>query len=153
MLLGGGGGHQARTSSLTFPLLLDLRQHILAGNDLWQLINSSEYKSLSKAVLTNLHFSSSHTGNFLIILTREMFKENATNSSEIYGQCFPNRCTNLHQTVISFSSMNSLLPHRCTCSTGCPDTWASPTFSFTQPSLLILSLEKGKFSIACQHTQ
>lgn len=76
--------------------------HILTRNDLWQLINSSEYKPLSKEVLTNLYFSSSHTGNFLIILTREMFKENATNSSEICGQCFPNKCTNVHQTAISF---------------------------------------------------
>lgn len=85
-----------------FHYYLISRQHILTGNDLWQLINSSEYKPLSKEVLTNLHFSSSHISNFLIILTREMFKENSTNSSEIYGQCFPNKCTNIHQTAISF---------------------------------------------------
>lgn len=32
--------------------------HILTRNYLWQLINSSEYKPLSKEVLTNLYFSS-----------------------------------------------------------------------------------------------
>lgn len=52
---------------------LVLQQHVLAGNDLWQLINSSEYKPISEEVLTNFHFSSSHTSNFLITLTREMF--------------------------------------------------------------------------------
>ena len=31
-----------------------------------------------------------------------MVKENATNSSEIHGQCFANECTNVHQAAISF---------------------------------------------------
>lgn len=98
-----------------------------------------------------MHFSSSHTNNFLIILTREMFKENATNSSEIYVQCFPNKCTSVHQTAISFQQHEfSFTP------AGHLQHWVLRHLGFpppfTQSPLLTLSLEKKRLSIACQNT-
>lgn len=120
----------------------------LTRNDLWQLINSPEYKQLSKEVLTNLHFSSSHTSNFLIILTREIFKENATNSSEIYGQCFPNAPTYIKQLFL-VSNMNFLSPQQVHLQHWVPRHLGFPP-PFTQPPLLTLSLEERRLSIACQ---
>lgn len=120
----------------------------LTRNDLWQLINSPEYKPLSKEVLTNLHFLSSHTSNFLIILTREIFKENATNSSEIYGQCFPNKCSNIHQTALSCQQYEFPFTPQVYLQHWVPrHLGPSP---FTQPPLLSLSLEDRRLSIACQ---
>lgn len=98
-----------------------------------------------------MHFLSSHTGNFLIILTREMFKENATNSSEIYGQCFPNKCTNVHQKAISFQQYEfPLTPAGAPAALGAQSPGLSPSIH-SIPTFDPL-LTKDKALNACQHT-
>lgn len=94
--------------------------------------------SVVKGGINKLALLSSHTGNFLIILTREMFKENTTNSSEIYGRCFQ---VSAHGKQLCVSATSS--PWEAHCGTG-----VTPGLPTQAAPLLTLSIEK-RGSLLC----
>lgn len=99
----------------------------LTRNDLWQLINSPEYKPLSKEVLTNLHFFWVPTQAIFSSFWQEKYLRKMQQTVlRSMGNVFQISAPTYIKQLFLVSNMNFLSPHRCTCNTGCPDTWVPP---------------------------